>query len=87
MIAALVALAMAQAQTGPWTKYQGPFKLVITWNQSITVVDYPSFVRCDAARKAVEAEVQQRARENLAAMPEGTRVVGRSTNGAFCIPG
>jgi hypothetical protein len=66
----------------------GPYKLVITWNQAgIAVVDYADAGRCERARRAVEAEVQRRMRESLAAMPEGARIIGTPANGAFCIPG
>ncbi len=65
-----------------------PHKLVITWYQSgIAVIDYSSAARCEQARKAVEAEVERRARENLAALPPGSRQIGIPANGAFCIPG
>jgi hypothetical protein len=80
MIALALAIA-AQAQVGP-------YKLVITWYQSdLTVIDYPSSARCEVARRAVEAEVARRQREGLAGQPPGTVIVGKSPNGAFCIPG
>lgn len=88
MIGLALLLALAQPQEGPWTKYQGPFKLIITWHGSnLTVIDYPSFQRCDLARQAVAAEAERRQRASDAAMPAGSVRIGTSPNGAFCIPG
>lgn len=76
---AIPSAALAQA---------GPSKLVITWFQSnLTVVDYPTAARCEVARRVVEEEIARRARESDAAMPPGAIKIGKSPNGAFCIPG
>jgi Skp family chaperone for outer membrane proteins len=82
-------LALALLATPAVTFAQSaPFKLVITWvDAGVVVVDYPSAARCDAARKAVQAEVDRRSRESAQALPPGAIVVGKSPNGAFCIPG
>ena len=65
-----------------------PYKLIITWYQSnLTVIDYPSLARCGQAKMAVEAEIQKRKRENDALAPPSSIVIGKSPNGAFCIPG
>ena len=80
--AVLLAPVSAAAQAS------GPYKLIITWYQAgVVVIDYPTAARCEQARRAVEAEVQRRARQNLAAMPEGSRILGAPAHGAFCIPG
>lgn len=66
----------------------GSYKLIITWYQAgMVVVDYPSAARCEAARRAVEAEVAKRQRETVANLPPGGIIFGTSANGAFCIPG
>lgn len=66
----------------------GPAKLVISWYQSnLTVIDYPSKERCEAAARAVNAEVARRLAENDALAPPGSIRLGGSPNGAFCIPG
>ncbi len=65
-----------------------PYKLIITWYQSdLTVIDYPSLARCEQAKLAIEAEIQKRKRENDALAPPGSIVIGKSPNGAFCMPG
>lgn len=65
-----------------------PYKLVIVWYQSsLTVIDYPSAARCEAARKAVMDEVKRRNEQADAEMPPGAVRIGRSPNSAFCIPG
>lgn len=68
--------------------FAGTAKLVITWHQSdITLVDYQSQSRCEQARSYVMAEVRKRAQQSQADAPVGTVIIGRSPNGAFCIPG
>lgn len=65
-----------------------PFKLVISWYQSdLTVIDYPTKDRCDAAARAVNAEIARRLAEADAQAPPGSVRVGTGPNGAFCIPG
>ena len=65
-----------------------PYKLIITWYQSnVVVIDYPSAVRCAAARDAVLAEVARREAESAAQRTSNVTAVGASPNGAFCIPG
>ena len=81
-VSALLLPAAASAQAS------GPYKLVITWYQSnITVIDYPSQARCEAARRAVEAEIERRKSASAASLPAGSITIGSSPNGAFCIPG
>ena len=88
MKSALMIALLAVAVTTSAQAQALPYKLVITWNQSgIVVVDYPSASRCEQARRAVEDEVQRKVRETLASLPEGSKVIGKPTNGAFCIPG
>lgn len=65
-----------------------PYKLVIVWHQSnLTVIDYPNLPRCEAARKAVTEEIRRRNEQADADAPPGAIRIGRSPNGAFCIPG
>jgi hypothetical protein len=88
--AIVLALLPTQAQEGPWTKYQqGPQKLIVAWAQGgVTVIDYPTWDRCQRASEAVEQEAVKRrdlARER--ALP-GAIVTGSPwTVYAFCIPG
>jgi hypothetical protein len=83
----LAAVAAPAAERGPWDNYSGPYKLVISWYQSdLTIIDYPSRARCEAAAKAVSDEVTRRSAEADAKFPGGTKI-GTSPNGAFCIPG
>ena len=83
-LAVIIALALpasAQAQSAP-------YKLIISWYQSnLTVIDYPSKDRCEAAARAVNAEVARKLAESDAAAPAGSIRVGIGPNGAFCIPG
>ena len=89
MIWLLLAASVAQMEErGPWDNYSGPYKLVITWYQSdLAVIDYPSRARCEKAKRAVEDEVARRKAESEATAPPGSVVIGKSPNGAFCIPG
>lgn len=76
---ALLAAAPA-AERGPWDKYTGPYKLVITWYQSgIVVTDYPNRARCEQGRQAVLERAAARAAK--AGLPT------ESGDIAFCIPG
>lgn len=89
MIALLAAL-MAQAEPGPWVKYQqGPQKLVVTWAQGgVTVIDYPNWDRCQRAREAVESEARRRIEASRQNAAPGALVVGSPwLVYAFCIPG
>ena len=84
---ALFALALVAA---PAYAQGGGYKLVLSWAQGgITVIDYPNSARCDAARKAVEADAKRRFDEGQArAAREGTVMVGSPwTLYALCIPG
>lgn len=64
-----------------------PYKLVIRWYQSdLTVIDYPTKARCEAARTAVLDEIVRLQMETQKTYP-GATPVGPSFNGAFCIPG
>lgn len=64
-----------------------PYKLIITWYQSnLTVIDYPTKERCEAAAKAIKAEVERQLVESAAVRP-GSTLVSKGPNGAFCIPG
>lgn len=80
--AALLALpqgAMAQAL---------PYKLVISWYQSnLTVIDYPSKARCEAAAQVINDGVALRSAIAESKLPPGTIKIGESVNLAFCIPG
>ena len=79
---------MLVAVSAPALAQTGPYKLVITWYQSsLTVIDYPSATRCEAARRAVIEEAKRRSDQADADAPAGSIKVGRSPNGAFCIPG
>ena len=80
-IFALAAALPVTAQE-PWL----PHKLVIVWYQSnLTVIDYPSKARCEAAAKAVNEQVARKVQEVVAAT--GARPVITGPNEAFCIPG
>jgi hypothetical protein len=86
-LALLAAVAQA-GERGPWDNYSGPYKLVITWYQSdLTVIDYPNRARCEKAKQTVEEEIAKRKAESDALAPPGSIVIGKSPNGAFCIPG
>lgn len=78
------ALAFAQplgAQERPL-----PYKLIISWYQSnLIVIDYPTKVRCEAAAKAVNDEVERKIAE--VSISTGAVPVIKGPNGAFCIPG
>lgn len=90
MISIVLALGLAQAQTGPWTKYQqGPQKLVLAWAQGgVTVIDYPNWDRCQRARETVEMEAQRRREASRKNATPGAVVAGAPwTVYAFCIPG
>lgn len=80
---------MALLQASSASAQSMPYKLIITWHQSnITVIDYPSAARCEAARLAVLAEVERRGAESRAnAERIGGQIIGGTPNGAFCIPG
>lgn len=86
-----LAIALALAQTGPWTKYQsGPQKLIVTWAQGgVSVIDYPSYDRCQRAREAVEQESARRVADAASRATErGGQLVGSPwTVYALCIPG
>lgn len=82
LLAAL--MAWATAANAQATSY----KLIIVWYQSsLTVIDYPSAARCEAGRKAVLDEIRRRQAQADADAPPGSVIIGRSPNGAFCIPG
>lgn len=89
MMRPTLALAAAVAVIpAPVYAQSAPYKLVISWYQSnLTVVEYPSKARCEAAARALNEEVDRRTAETLASMPAGSVPVGKSPNGAFCIPG
>lgn len=76
MIAILTALAMAQAPTGPWTKYQqaGPHELVVRFYESTGASytrRYPSRAACERARAVVIAASQERQQRNpMTNLPE-----------------
>jgi hypothetical protein len=79
VLPALPTAALAQSE---------PYKLIITWYQSSNLeIDYPSLARCERAKMAVEREVDRRRREQESSMPPGSVTIGKSPNGAFCIPG
>ncbi|WP_324741611.1 hypothetical protein U8326_00090 [Tsuneonella sp. CC-YZS046] len=64
-----------------------PYKLIITWYQSnLTVIDYPTKERCEAAAKAITVEVERQLAESNALAPN-TILLSKGPNGAFCIPG
>lgn len=71
--------AATSPERGPWDHYSGPYKLVITWYQNITVTDYPNRARCEAGRHAVVERALTRAAK--AGLPP------ESADIAFCIPG
>ena len=77
---AMMASAGQAQERGPWDKYTGPYKLVITWYQGgITVTDYPNRERCEKGREAVIRHARQKALES--------RMPPESADIAFCIPG
>jgi len=77
---ALVGSSIQAQEQGPWDKYSGPYKLVITWYQGgITVTDYPNRARCEKGREAVNERLRQQAMRN-GLPPESADI-------AFCIPG
>lgn len=78
-LALLVATTAVQQERGPWDNYTGPYKLVITWYQSIEVTDYPNRARCEAGRQAVIERAIAKAKQS--GMPP------ESADIAFCIPG
>lgn len=85
VFAGSVAIALAPSVT---LAQVTPYKLVISWYQSnLTVLDYPTKGRCEAAASAVNDEVVRRFVENLKKLPPGSVPVGTTPNGAFCIPG
>lgn len=79
-LALLAAAATADPGRGPWDKYTGPYKLVITWYQGgIVVTDYPNRARCEAGREAVLKRMM------AGAVKSG--LPAESGDIAFCIPG
>lgn len=72
-------LAAASLAIAPAVQADGPYKLVITWYQSIAVVDYPSKARCERAKQAVLDRT--RAKALASGLP------AESGDIAFCIPG
>jgi hypothetical protein len=89
VIALALALAAAQAESGPWTKYQqGPQKLVVAWAQGgVTVIDYPTWDRCQRAREAVEKEAERRVEAARRNARPGMVLGSPWVVYAFCIPG
>lgn len=89
----LVLLLLAQAQSGPWDKYQsnpfadliperlgrGSHTLVISDGNAMTRVDYKTGMACGRARDSVRRQV---------ASPPDTayRIYGPPTVKAFCVP-
>ena len=67
-----------------------PYKLVILWgNSGISVVDYPSAARCDAARQALDRR-KERERElrKVEKLPGGGMIVPAPWQMEMvCIPG
>lgn len=85
---ALIVFTIAAAVPTAALAQPTPYKLIISWYQSnLTVVDYPSKVRCEAAANALNDEVARRLAESDSAAPAGTVRIGTGPNGAFCIPG
>jgi hypothetical protein len=84
-----LALSAAQAEAGPWTRYQqGPQKLVVSWAQGgVIAIDYPTWDRCQRAREAVEQEASRRIEAARRSAPPGSTLVGSPwIVYAFCIP-
>jgi hypothetical protein len=81
LICALPTLAVAQ-QTQP-------YKLVIASSEGgITVVDYPSAIRCERARVAIEADMQRRTDEANARTAPGAIITSYGWRArTLCIPG
>lgn len=94
MIASLIALAMAQAQTGPWTKYQhgaapaperlgpGPHTLVISHGEAITRMDYRTGSLCQRARD----EIRRQVTPPVPGPDDPLVYYGPPRTKAFCVP-
>lgn len=78
MKARLLACFLA-ASAPAYGQASGPYKLVVTYYQTIVVTDYPSLARCEAAAKVVNQRMMAKA--TAAGLPAASGEV------AFCIPG
>jgi len=74
-----VALALALLTAPAAAQSDGPYKLVITYYQSIVITDYPSLARCERAMKVVN--------ERMTARAVADGLPAKSGEIAFCIPG
>jgi hypothetical protein len=82
----LLALAFLPSQA---VAQSAPFKLIMHWNGSTVVVDYPSSIRCQTALASIQEETEKRtlaAREQTARLSKGG-IILPSVPTAFCIPG
>lgn len=57
IVTALCAGAVAFSSTA--FAQGAPFKLVILWDGSVAIVDYPTAARCEAAKAALERRKEQ----------------------------
>jgi hypothetical protein len=66
-----------------------PFKLVILWNDSIAVVDYPTAERCEAAKVALERRKEQELKKRKPEfLPGGGMIISEGWKmEMICIPG
>lgn len=84
MIWIAVALAAAQVQAGPWTKYSGPAILRISRTTVIEWVPFSSFARCQAAARMLQEEDAEHRRQQTA---KGYQFVAGTEPRYRCIPG
>lgn len=83
----ILAVALSDIPTSAHAQ-SSQYKLITAWYQSnLTVIDYPSKDRCEAAARAVNAETARWLAESDALAPPGSIRISNGANTAFCIPG
>lgn len=75
----VAALALLGISAPTAAQSDGPYKLVITWYQSVVVIDYPSLARCERAKQVLIERARARA--------VATGLPPESGDIAQCIPG
>lgn len=59
----------------PALAQSAPFKLVILWGDAVTVVDYPTAARCEAAKAALERRKEQELEKRKPEFPPGGGII------------